>query len=422
MPIIMAHDVGSPHKKGMPPGVETGAIGVTVEIIAVLETGIVRKIKTNNEATNLCISSIIVCVRQCYNKRGEMGSPVLDYLPSKNFVKIIGSFLVILGLGWLGLFIWNNWNGAPNNKLGFDGKKPSLKEAGAEAQKDTDNDGLKDWEEALWRTNPEINDTDGDETNDGDEIKAGRDPKIAGICPSTSPGQAEKCTDKLQNPEELSKNKNSDEPATFTAKIAEEFGKNYFAGKGVVAGESLSVSAQQSLADSIVLGIEQGVAAYQDVFKKEDLKVSEFLSPKIYLDKLGNAFNQNFKDIKTSEVDIINFVISGNYFDNVKLFEPLITAYKNMVLFLQKEMVPETYADLHLSALNIMQNTLFAVRAMKNIEEDPAKAIIGIRLYTKESEKTGGFLKNLKIQVEKDKMDFKENEGGYFFNKYFEQI
>lgn len=42
--------------------------------------------------------------------------------------------------------------------------------------KDSDNDGLADWEEALWHTDPQNPDSDGDGTNDGDEIKDNRDP------------------------------------------------------------------------------------------------------------------------------------------------------------------------------------------------------------------------------------------------------
>jgi hypothetical protein len=326
--------------------------------------------------------------------------------------------MVIFGLGLLTLFIWNNRNSTSSTS---DIAQKTSDIFPAETQKDTDNDGLKDWEEALWRTNPEITDTDGDTTIDGKEVEMGRDPKIAGACPERA-GRVEGCTDRLLNPEEVSKNKTSDEPSTFTAKIAQEFGKNYFAGKGLVGGESLSAFAQQSLADSITLGIEQGVAAYQDVFKKEDLKISKFLSPKIYLDNFGNAFSKNFGDISNSELDIIGIVISGEQFENVKLFDPLILAYKNIVLFLQKETVPESYADLHVEVLNIMQNTLFAVRSMKNIEEDPAKAIVGIRLYQKETERTQEYLKNLKKQIEKDEIKFSEQDGGYFFTKYLNNI
>ena len=347
-----------------------------------------------------------------------MGSPILDYLPSKNFVKAVGSIITILVVGWLVLYVWD----LGKNSAG-DPDVTSGEEIEAEANKDTDNDGLLDWEEALWKTNPEIMDTDGDGTSDGDEVKIGRDPRTVGVCPSTSSGQTKTCTDKLQSPEEISKNKNSDgENTTFTAKIAEEFGKNYFAGKGVVGGEALSASAQESLADSIALGIEQGIAAYQDIFKKEDVKTSPTLDAKTYLNKLGGAFSKNFKNVSGSELDIISIIVSGEHFKDVKLFNPMIEAYKNMTFYLQKETAPETYAGLHLSAMNIMQNTLFAIRSIKEIEEDPAKAIVGMRLYMKESERTEEFLKNLKKQVEKDKITFAENDGGYFFNKYFEQI
>jgi hypothetical protein len=45
---------------------------------------------------------------------------------------------------------------------------------------DSDSDGLKDWEENLYRTDPHKPDTDGDETPDGEEIKLGRDPTKKG--------------------------------------------------------------------------------------------------------------------------------------------------------------------------------------------------------------------------------------------------
>ena len=43
-------------------------------------------------------------------------------------------------------------------------------------RKDSDNDGLRDWEEGLWRTNPHHIDSDGDGVIDGEELVIGRDP------------------------------------------------------------------------------------------------------------------------------------------------------------------------------------------------------------------------------------------------------
>lgn len=45
---------------------------------------------------------------------------------------------------------------------------------------DSDSDGLKDWEEKIYGTDPNNPDTDGDGTPDGEEIKAGRNPLKSG--------------------------------------------------------------------------------------------------------------------------------------------------------------------------------------------------------------------------------------------------
>ena len=42
--------------------------------------------------------------------------------------------------------------------------------------KDSDGDGLKDWEEELWRTDPNKPDTNGDGINDFEEIRMGINP------------------------------------------------------------------------------------------------------------------------------------------------------------------------------------------------------------------------------------------------------
>ena len=46
--------------------------------------------------------------------------------------------------------------------------------------KDSDGDGLKDWEELLWKTDPNKADTDSDGTNDNEEITLNRNPLKAG--------------------------------------------------------------------------------------------------------------------------------------------------------------------------------------------------------------------------------------------------
>lgn len=53
---------------------------------------------------------------------------------------------------------------------------------------DDDNDGLPNAEEARWGSDPRNPDTDGDGTNDGDEVAASRNPTIAGPNDALPPG------------------------------------------------------------------------------------------------------------------------------------------------------------------------------------------------------------------------------------------
>src|SRR3989344_3970213 len=49
-----------------------------------------------------------------------------------------------------------------------------------ELSRDSDQDGLKDWEEIIYRTDASNADTDGDGTKDGEEIKQNRNPLVKG--------------------------------------------------------------------------------------------------------------------------------------------------------------------------------------------------------------------------------------------------
>lgn len=74
---------------------------------------------------------------------------------------------------------------APSKKVTKDNLKslaPAITEIPADslALQDADHDGLKDWEETLYHADPHNPDTDGDQTNDGDEISQNRDPAKQG--------------------------------------------------------------------------------------------------------------------------------------------------------------------------------------------------------------------------------------------------
>lgn len=85
------------------------------------------------------------------------------------------TIVVVVILGWFG-FLW--YLGGQN--LSKQTQTPSasneLVRVERQQQPDSDSDGLKDWEETLWQTDPQNPDTDGDGTPDGEEVDQNRNP------------------------------------------------------------------------------------------------------------------------------------------------------------------------------------------------------------------------------------------------------
>ena len=100
-----------------------------------------------------------------------------EYLSQKIILSLAFALIVILGAYYFGVY-----KGRPISYQKGGGSGLVAKNGGGDnfLQGDADKDGLKYWEEALWKTDPNNPDTDGDGTSDGQEVKEGRDPNVAG--------------------------------------------------------------------------------------------------------------------------------------------------------------------------------------------------------------------------------------------------
>ena len=340
----------------------------------------------------------------------------MGYLPSKNFIAPVSAILVAIFTGWfITRVIWQQ--GAADNlkfadKTANDKKLLTLEAAVEKAALDTDNDGLKDWEEALWKTDLKKADTDGDGAKDGDEIKEGRDPTISKLT----------ADDTFKKPEDYAKNSGTSTPKTISQKVADEFASNYFTAKAHLSGGALSNKAKEKLVLNFLLAMKKGASAYKDKYAQKNVKISKTADTKNYLNRLGAVLDENFKEITEPEIDILNEMSSSGDFSHLDKLDSYILAYQKTIKFLEPESTPESYSTLHLALLNSMNNTLVAAESFRQMKDDPIRAFIGLQLYYKEIYNARQYLTELKAEIIKDKIVFNDTESGSFFNQYFSKI
>ncbi len=106
-------------------------------------------------------------------------SVLLNTTHQKRFLVLIGIVVLVVGFGVLLLLVLGSRSSSDsevvlNNQSNTE--NPVVEEGGVQSVRDSDNDGLADWEERLWKTDPNNPDTDGDGTSDGDEVLLGRNP------------------------------------------------------------------------------------------------------------------------------------------------------------------------------------------------------------------------------------------------------
>lgn len=329
----------------------------------------------------------------------------MDYLPSTKFIKtVVTAFGVILG-GWLILYAIN--------RLGFSTKETLTPQEIVSVKaydlvsKDSDNDGLKDWEEVIWNTDPQNSDTDGDGTQDGEEITLHRDPMIAGP------------NDYLIGYKPESTAINNQATSTFTNQLSNDFLTRYFLTKGLNDGAPIDEMQKNDLNSAFVRDFQNKVENFhKDEFSEKDIIVSTRKSPKEYINDLEWADSTYYKGLKTLELDIFKEAVSSKDFSKLSALDPYIAATKKHIAFLKKEEVPISYADLHLEFLNVTNNAKYADEKMRNLENDPLGAIAGAQYFATQVPRFINVLKNIKERVDSDKLIFNKNESGAQFYNY----
>lgn len=313
----------------------------------------------------------------------------LAYLPNKKITLIL-IFILIIFAGWFYVSAGKN-----NQKEYVANKENSVlsvvTDKTSQYDADTDGDGLKDWEEALWKTDINKADTDGDGTSDSEEISLGRDPLKAGPNDKISDkedfvAQEKAIADSKQN--------------TMTAIYARKFMSEYLTLK--TQKGDLTEEDKKNLVVKTMNDIKPPEVV--DKYKISDLNVVKDTSKesvKQYADLMIAVFIIT-KMPEASELDIFTALLEGIKKEDFKSVEASKKALKQYVVLNQRILeailppsIPENLSKLHLEVINGFNNISLAVEDMAGAENDPIKAMIGQRIYTEQKLRIYNAMKNI---------------------------
>lgn len=246
---------------------------------------------------------------------------------------------------------------------------------------DSDRDGLSNWEEQIYGTDPNKADTDGDGYLDGEEILSRHDPLKKGpndILPSKKSGALTKeeqnkktTTDAFAKVALTNFLNNRDaqdflnmSPEQLDAKLKESFKND----PGTI--KEYQETMRDALFDFIPIGLD------------EKIKISEASSEKdeqIYANNLIKMGKDAFAKTPEYKKRLDELIIDAFEKKDFSQIDGAADYYKMVYENLLKISAPKSLAEIHRYALLMFYEFSTAMKAMKNWENDPVKTLIALK-------------------------------------------
>lgn len=300
----------------------------------------------------------------------------MERLTNAKFVAAGFVFIVISGFISSAILGWIATNGAPSGGPTAVPAVTALKRRidTDRATRDSDADGLKSWEEALYGTDPENPDTDGDGTPDGQEIAARRDPLKKG------PG------DELP---ELVADTASGQVAPNQDNLTYRVAKNLFesgvlgaiddAGRVRDAGFLESVSLPAELDPGVVLARAATVTA-------NDIRLEPSNDPaavKRYFNAVYAVYRRHLVPITKPDLAVFSEAVASEDYAMLRELNAIIAALQRSFDEIRATPVPAGYESFAVRELNYILQTKRAIEILARLPEDPLAAAL---MYPKRRE------------------------------------
>lgn len=305
------------------------------------------------------------------------------FLPHSKKARLLLAFFVLLLAGILAIFFMKGEKKDPQLNSKFVQNKEQIDKL----RMDSDNDGLRDWEETIYHTDPKNPDTDNDKTPDGEEIKLGRDP--------LKPGPDDNPQKNTENPKPYSE-------LTLTERIASQL-NNYFILPRLTNQEiQFDVpSISEQIAEETFASVQ---TAYEPTYKLSDLQIIRKIDAnaiETYSVSFDAIFTDAFAGITKPEIVVFSEAIQNETLADLVILDRYLRAYESSIENLKKLSVPEPLAQYQLDYLNTLVIHREAVAKIRKGDKDILVAVVGAQEYVQTAKKLNAVIDNLNKEAEK---------------------
>lgn len=244
------------------------------------------------------------------------------------------------------------------NSIGQEGLVYENLTVGDLINKDTDGDGVSDWEEGLWATDPTKKDTNGDGTPDGAEIAKRKSDTDGSVKTS---GEEEK-----------------------NLTLTDRFGRELFS---TVAALNQAGTVDQGAVDKLTTSLTNQIQnpVVRKVFLISDLKTSNDNSIQSFT-SYNSSINNIYKKypINGNAVNILQEFVGGG--ENVNIgalskLDPIIQQTKKFIDETRKVSVPSELSQLHLDVINVLERLMENLIDVRFYDTDPVVAMGGMSKF-----------------------------------------
>ncbi len=236
-------------------------------------------------------------------------------------------------------------------------------------KKDTDKDGLFDWQERLYHTDINNKDTDGDGINDLAEVNRGTDP--------TDPFDKKRQeVEIVKEQKETKKSYKEDETLTKTDIVARDFFVKLMELKQ--SKLALNKNAQKQVIDEL---ISSNQIVLTNKYKIDDLKISKKISELKFKNNLKKIISKYKINEFQSEIQLLSLYVKTNDKKYIAQIIQQVSQYRKLEKDLLDISVPESSGLLYLEYVNSFVLFIDIVETFDKFKDDPVLVSSMILLY-----------------------------------------